>query len=301
MAGWLRRIPLLIFILSSSAILNSVGLYLLHKDGRRQTNQHLILKFLSGCEIVLAVISILRWVLKFQGFTESDRVLQIVILMVYADSFNYSCVMIFMTLDRLIATKYPFRYCALLLKRKARTILFSCIFVCGVIGCISLLVDYASFKFYIDSYVFFIISTIATVTIVVTYAYILVKVTRQRRSLAPQDNIRNRVNMDGQRCLKMAIAITASFILCFLVPDMLFVLFYEYFANFNANIIFITWYLGLLFDPIIYIFMQKRLRDLLLEKLWIQSCRRNTAMNRNDAVLVPGIPEDQPWVVETML
>lgn len=282
-------------------MLNSVGLYLLHKDGRRrQTNQHLILKFLSGCEIVLAVISILRWVLKFQGFTENDRILQIVILIVYAASFNYSCVMIFMTLDRLIATKFPFRYSTILSKRKTKIILCSSTFTCGAIGCISLLVDYARFKFYIDSYVFIIVSAIATVIIVVTYVYILVKLTRQRRSLAPQDSTRSRGNAEGQRYLKMAIAITASFILCFLVPDMLFALFYESFANFNSNIIFITWYLGLLFDPITYIFMQKRLRNLLLEKLHIRSCRRrNARTNRNDAV--SRIPGDQPWVVDTVV
>ena len=278
--------PWLLFILTLSTIANSLGLYLLHKDGVRQSKQILILKFLSGCEIVISVLSILRWVLILRGSSESDRRLQIVVLLVYAAYINYDFVMIIMTLDRFIGTKYPFKYSSIASRGKARIILVSSAIISGVLGFVSFFLDYKRFHYFSNLYVYPIISAIATVCIILTYAYILRRIILNRRLRASQEDIpiqRNRPN-DGERLLKMAAVITATFMLCSLIPDILFALFYKTFANLDANIFFITWYLGLLLDPITYVFMQKQLRELLFEMFYVQKCRRNIISPKDDTV-----------------
>ena len=292
-------IPVLLFILSSSTSMNAIGLYLLHKDERRQTNQSLILKFLSGSDLFLSIILICRWVLIFTGSTEESRAFQIAILVSYAAYINVTFVIVFMTLDRFIATKFPFRSPYILSRRKATMILLSSIVTCIAIACISLLVNYTRFKFYVNMYGFPVISAIATIVILATYAYIFVTILRQRHLRSLQENIPGWRTAESQRFLKMAFIITASYLFCFLVPDILFAFFYNFFANFNSKIFYIAWYCGLLLDPITYIFMQEPLTDMFLEIFYLRSCRRNTK-SANDN-FVPGISIDRPWVVETKL
>ena len=289
-------IPLLLFILSASALMNAIGLYLLDKDRRRQTNQNLILKFLSGNEFFASIVIICRWTLIFDGSSEKSRILQIIGAIMYGIYFNYTSVMLFMTVDRFIAVKFPLRSPYILSKRKAKIILLSSVVTCVAITCTSLLVDYVRYKFYVNTYAFPVMSTFTTLSIILTYGYIFVKILRQRHFRSSRDNIPGRRNVDGQRFLKMAAVITMTYMLCYLVPDILFAFFYDFLANFNANMFYITWYCGLLLDPITYIFMQKRLRNRLLEILCLQSCHRNAHSTRDCSVT-----GDRPWVVETKL
>lgn len=291
-------LPVLLFILSSSASMNAIGLYLLHKDGRSRTNQNIILKFLSGCEFVVSVVSFLRWVLILHGSTTDDRIYQIVVHTTYASYLSYTFVMVFMTLDRFIATKYPLRYSTILSRRKAKISLFSSVIICGAIVFISLFVDYTRYNYVFDSYVFPFTSATAAICIVLTYTYILIKL-RRRHARALQDNVSARRYNNDQRLVKMVAIISATFMVCFLVPDIMFALMYGVLANINRDTIFIIWYLGFLVDPITYIFMQKRLRDLMFEMLCFRRCRRNTNSTRSDSVAV--ISGNRSRVVETRL
>ena len=289
-------IPLLLFILSASALMNAIGLYLLHKDRRRQTNQNLILKFLSGNEFFASIVIICRWALIFHGTSEESRILQIISMIMYGIYFNYTSVMLFMTFDRFIASKFPFRFPYILSKRKAKIILLSSVVTCAAIACASLLVDYVRYKFYVNTYAFPVMSTFTTLSIILTYGYIFMKILRQRHCRSSHDNAPGRRNMDSQRFLKMAAVITMTYMLCYLVPDILFAFFYDFLTNLNANIFYITWYCGLLLDPITYIFLQKRLRNRLLEILCLRNCHRNTHSTRDCSVTGDGA-----WVVETKL
>ena len=295
----LRIVVPLLLVLISSALMNAVGLYLLHKDGRRQTNQNVMLKFLSGCELVLSLLSFLRWILTLRGLTADDRIYQIIVHFAHADYFNYIFVMIFMTLDRFIAVKYPLRYPFILSRRKAKMILFSSLVICGAFGFTSLFVNHERFDYVVNLYVFPFTSATAAISIVFIYTYILTKVLRRRHLLASRDNVSARRNKDEQRLLKMVAIINATFMVFFLVPDMMFALWHSVLYNIDRRIIFIIWYSGFLVDPITYIFMQKRLRNLMLEMLRFGRCRRNTNSTRLDSVAV--ISGNRPRVIETKL
>ena len=294
-----RIVVILLIVLISSAVMNAVGLYLLHKDGRRQTNQNVMLKFLSGCEFVLSVLSFLRWILVLRGSSADDRICQIIVHIAHADYFNYIFVMIFMTLDRFIAVKYPLRYPIILSRRKAKMTLFSSAVICGAFGFISLFFDYARFHYVVNLYVFPFTSATAAICIVSTYTYILTKMLRRRHLLASRDNVSARRNKDELRLLKMVAIINATFMVFFLVPDMMFALWHSALANINRHVIYIIWYLGFLVDPITYIFMQKRLRDLMLEMLCFGRRRRNTDLTTPDSVAV--IIGNRRRVTETKL
>ena len=244
-------------------------------------------------------ILICRWVLIFHGSTKDDRILQIIVQMVYANYFYVTFVMIFMTLDRFIGTKYPLRYSIILSRKKTKITLFSGVITCMAIGVTSVFIDYSKFHLVANLYVFPVTSGTAAICIVLTYTYILMKILGRRRLRSWQGSISVRSSNSGQRGLKMVVAITATFMVFFFFPDLLFSLFYKTFAYSDAYVFVIGWYLGFLVDPIIYVFMQKRLRNMFLEMLCFQRCCRTAKSTRLDSVA--GESGNSPWVIETKL
>lgn len=268
----LKTIPMLLFIICLSTILNSLGIYLLHKDGSRQTNQNLILKFLSTNEVFLSVILMIKWSMTMNGFTQEDKHLRILYVIFTYMAMNNYFIMLFMSFDRLIAVKYPLRYATLLSKKRAMTILFTALASCAIFGLISIFLNYKAYYPILTRIIAPAISLFATVCILITYIYIFLKIWRQaNRTASMQDGTvgsinkvnNRRRNTESQRFLKMAAIITFTFVVCFLVPDIIYAFHIEDMTDSEVTNMYAVWCAGLVIDPITYILMQKRMRGLL--------------------------------------
>ena len=117
--------PVSFSIISAAVVLNVLGLYLLFKDRSRQTNQNLILKYLSSVELTCSCLMLTDVSIIYRGWSETNTSFQVLTRILYSVYPITSLVMAMMTLDRLIATKYPLRYVFILTKKRAHVILSS--------------------------------------------------------------------------------------------------------------------------------------------------------------------------------
>lgn len=300
---------LLFSILTSAAVLNFLGIYLLFKDRRRQTNQNLILKFLSTLQLCHSCLLIIRWSLICHGFSANDVVVQILVGTIYCIYLNVTIVMVTMTLDRLIATKYPMKYVVMLTNKKARLVLFSSTFaLIAIFGIAVSISTYHRFMFILNEFVNPIVSVVTAVFLVLAYIYIFIQISRRRTLSNSMQNIRNsrtiknsvqiiRIRTENQKFLKMASIIALTYFACYVVPDVSIVVCRKCFME-NVDMYRILWYLGLVFDPITYIFMQKQLRKRLIEM--IVCCRKKG--ERGDSrgqQRISTIYENQATVLDT--
>lgn len=313
---------LLFSILTSAAVLNFLGIYLLFKDRRRQTNQNLILKFLSTLQLCHSCLLIIRWSLICHGFSANDVVVQILVGGIYCIYLNVTIVMVTMTLDRLIATKYPMKYVIMLTNKKARLVLFSSTFaLIAIFGIAVSISTYHRFMFILNEFVNPIVSVVTAVFLVLAYIYIFIQISRRRTLSNSMQNIRNsrttknsvqnvrkrrtaqnsvqiiRIRTENQKFLKMASIIALTYFACYVVPDVSIVVCRKCFME-NVDMYRILWYLGLVFDPITYIFMQKQLRKRLIEM--IVCCRKKD--ERGDSrgqQRISTIYENQATVLDT--
>ena len=313
---------LLFSILIFAVVVNFLGLYLLRKDLSRQTNQNLILKFLSTLQLCHSCILIARWSLICHGLTANYIVVQILVCTIYCIYLNVTMVMVTMTFDRLIATKYPLKYAFILTNKKAQIILFSSVFALITIFGISVsILTYGPFMYVLDNFVNPIVSVATTIFLVIAYTYIFVRISRRRTlgnsmeivrvSRTAENSVHNyrirratensmqniRIRAENQKYLKMASIITLTYFTCYVVPDVSIVVCRKFFMD-NVDIYRILWYLGLVFDPITYIFMQKRLRKKLVDMVvccWKQDESR--ASRRQQSIST--IYENQAAVLDT--
>ena len=282
----LKTIPILLFILCSSTILNCLGIYLLHKDESRQTNQNLILKFLSTNEVFLSVLSMIKWSLTMKGSTQEDKHLQIFYVIFNYMALNNYFIMLFMSFDRLIAVKYPLRYAVLLSKKRAMIFLFTALASCAIPALTSIFLHYETFSPILNRMIAPVISLSATICILVTYVYIFLKIWRQTNFNASTQNgpvndaKYRRRNTESQRFLKMAVIITLTYVVCFLVPDIIYAFHIEDMTDGEVAIMYVVWCAGLVMDPITYILMQKRMRDSLKTILCFQKQKQQCTASR---------------------
>ena len=270
--------PLSFSIISSAIVLNVLGLYLLFKDRIRQTNQNLILKYLSSVELTCSCLMLTDVSTLYHGWTGTDTLFQVLTRILYSVYPITSLVMAMMTLDRLIATKYPLRYVFILTKKKAHVILSLSTFLCIAGGVSTSFLEFDQFLSTFDKFVFPTISTSATLFMLAAYTYIFIKVSKRRNMDNSMQNIRIRRTMENQQFLKMAFIITLTYVTCYVVPDFAFMSCTGCFAN-GIDVYRILFYLGPVLDPITYIFMQKRLRKMVVK---LMCCRKKNQMDSSN-------------------
>lgn len=247
-------------LLISATILNTLGLYFLFTDTNIHTKQNLILKFLGSLELAYSCVLIIRYSFTCHGYTTSDTVTQILLRMVHSIYLNITFIMVIMTFDRLIAVQYPLRYAFILKRRRARLILISSTLFWIIIGASCLALDFIQFRSIFHEYVDPAVSLVSATFMVVSYVFIFIKLLRRKRNLnSSSHSFQNRSRTENRKILKMATIITVTYLICYVVPDVANLLCHKCFAN-SIHIYRILWHLGPVFDPITYIFMQRRLR-----------------------------------------
>ena len=279
-----------------AAILNAVGIYLLVKDRSTTTNQNLILKCLSAFELTDSCVLIILWSLTCYGLNTSGAVILNLSRVLYCTYGSYWFIIIFMTFDRLITVKYPLRHSFLLTKKRARTVLVSSTLLCIIVVIVcNLVFGFDQFMLTFNTVVAPVVSSLSAVFIVTTYIYIFIKISRRRML----QNIQIRRTTENQQFLKMAMVITITYFMFCLLPDIAYIFARQFIID-SIDIVRIFWYSGLMFDPITYIFMQKRLRQKLQEKLacFRKKHQRDSSGGEKN---IARITEDEPIVLDTKL
>ncbi len=242
------------FICLVSIILNALGVYLLFAT-RPLNNSKLLLVDLAASEIVNSVIQIVYGSLR--SFSDKESVL--ILRKVSTTSWIVLYLAIFLlTIDRLIAIRYPLKYRACVTKKRLTRTMWA-MWIFGLVLGGSFFVSNAWFVFfYYKAHLWVVFEVTLMIVCSTTYALIFVKI-RSRRWV---DN--------SNRFFKIASLIILSFIFFVLFPDVVYVFYPE-----NARLVFeslcIVWFTRMMLDPVIYIFLQAELRSLLKSKL----CRKN--------------------------
>ena len=294
-------IPILSSILVLAILLNIAGICLLVDDGAKRTNQNLILKFLSSLELVFSCIWLSRHLLRCHGSTTTKRFIQISFILTDCFYMNITFIMVTMTLDRLIAIKYPFRYAFILTRKKVKVILYAITSFWIIVAVSSSLIgNHNAVRHIFMQYLHPFFTVVSVVVISAVYVFIFIKIRRRGRALNNSlQNNPDRGRTENKSFLKIATVITSTFLICFVVPDIT----YRFCGECFPNSIFVSqtlWSLGPVCDPVTYIFMQKRMRRRLIEI--VVCCRKNDGRDDSHGQQrIATINEDVQRVSETKL
>ncbi|XP_057291067.1 uncharacterized protein LOC130613745 isoform X2 [Hydractinia symbiolongicarpus] len=222
-------------ILTLSVIFNLLGVYLLkqHKS-QRNIIQNSILVSMSLSEVLIALVDIVYMIAKFAGLDEETSNIFVYCEEVVAGLFfTYYTVLFMLTFDRLLAFVLLLKYHSIVTIKRTRC----CIVVAWVVGVII-----AFPFFFLSPDTFF--------------------ETWKRRTVA--SGVAGREKM-----FVVTTIIIATFVLLVVIPDILYAyrfVIHKIGSDTEETIIGLCWELNYLCDPCIYIFLQKNIRTILLQK-----------------------------------
>ena len=250
-------------ILATSICLNSLGLYLILKKRRTYTNQKLILVHLSICQILLAFSRIIYNVLDLYQISILSKGKILALLFVYFQLSVYYLIMITLTLDRFVATKYPLRYNIILPRRKMH-------FILNILWLSGLVINVCQLPMTSDVIIsIFNYGTLPCLDFTfvcsasVTYGYILHTILNRKTREKRLSLNKVHVHKNKNQFLKMAAAINLRFFLLVVVPDVIYAVeITQDFGTYNVlrTVLTLCWYINPALDPITYVFMQKSMQ-----------------------------------------
>ncbi len=248
----------------SSIILNTLGVYLLCAT-RPLSNSKILLLNLAASDLVTTIIGIannFRHVLGLEALIELEKILASFSIVYYFSIY-------FLTVDRLIATLFPLKYIIILTKRHLVRAIVTKWLTISLFG-ISFFLRESWFTF-IWQYIWVILDLIFIVLCLVTYGLILTKLLARRR-LQHENRDREarrrqrRIINRNQKFFKIVALIVVSFIFLNLVPDVI-LFFQDSDDQVVLGILGMIWSLGVVMDPLIYVFLQDDLRLVLKRRI----------------------------------
>ncbi len=249
--GTILYISIVLFIVS--LLLNCLGVHLLTAI-KPVSNSKVILCNLAVTEILLCVTEI---AFNLEPANLFVRALLGVVWLAYYSS------ILFLTIDRLIAIRLPLKYRVVITKKRLKLAIGTAWTLAMMFGTSFYFVSGWSFLFW--KYASIVLDVTFIALCVLTYGYIFVKIFLRRRfddnGQETNDGRRQRLIINRERkFVKIAGLIVFSFVLLALVPD---IILYQYGSNWVG--IFLP--VGIITDPVIYIFLQDDLRSLLKRRV----------------------------------
>ena len=242
-----------IVLYSVAILLNGLGIYLL-TSCRPLSNSKFLLTNLAVTEIVPSGI----YIVFSCGIRGISSVFGVTVGLAY-----YSAIF-FLTIDRLIATRFPLKYRVLITKKRLKLAIGTALILEMIIGVSSVL-----WPMFLTLNMWIVLDVTFIVLCVLTYGYIFTKIFLRRRfdnnGQERNEGRRQRLMMNRERkFVKIAGLIIFSFVLLILMPD---IILHQYASNWVG----ILFPIGIVADPVIYIFVQDDLRSLLKRRVF----RRN--------------------------
>ncbi len=236
-----------------SIFLNVLGVYLLTAIKPLSIGKFLLTN-LAVSEIILSGVQIavnsIRAFVRIEENTDADKVRATIWLVYYSSVF-------FLTIDRLIAINFPLRYRVLITKKRLKLAILVVWTLATALG--------ASFFIYGNLFISFwnmtwmVLDVAFIILAVTTYGFIFFKILRRRRfENNDQDGRRQHFIMSREKkFVKIAGLIIGTFLFLFLIPDTI------KYGYPSLEALLLTYPIGILLDPVIYIFLQEDLRSLL--------------------------------------
>lgn len=256
-------------IVIASLIFNSLGIYLLFLIRSNDFNQTIIIINLSISEILIAIGWIAEHTASRLGMTFNDRGM----LIIWGLRAGVYCFWFFdmyiLAIDRLIGCNFPLKHLRLVNKRNIEILMTLVWVICLANSLFLLLVDTKLYHFIYNKFVWLIFDCIAVVIYTVTYTSIFIssyRAKRKRRSTA--NSIGN--TRKNRQFLKIVSLIILTFLIFEVLPTTISMTYY--YTNKTIpwileSIMNLSYQLALLTDPLIYIFLQSRVRMLLSKKV----------------------------------
>ena len=244
---------------------HTFGIYLLCKLRENRTNQQMIILNLSMDELLCSISDIIIVILFWSGMTYKREIMRTFNIISNIFYILQRLFIFLITLDRFLGAKLGLKYSVKFSKRKAIAILI-CLWLTGLSFLVPLFLLPAGHRNDVFRIVYPTLDGLVVICALVTYIYIAKRLyskgISEARRTSDQEN--KQVPAPTKKLLKMASLIIASFIIFVVIPDMIYLVVVVLLKKQVAvlvNILTILWQLNLLADAIIYIFLQRRVRE----------------------------------------
>ncbi len=276
-----------------SAIFNCLGIYLLQQITTSNINQIMILINLGASEIIIAIGWLAEETCSSYGYTYDDRNLQ-VIWALRAGAYCFWFIdMCFMAIDRCIGCSFPLKHRGLMSKRRINRLLRLIWLLCGMNSVFLLVVDTRAYYGAYNAIVWFVFDCISVGVFIVAYASIFYHILKRKRALKLGKNAFDAQQIAAnrnQQFLKIVGLITVTYLIFEVCPTTVTMI---YFHSGNsipdplASILDLSYVMAIFIDPLIYIFLQGRVRRLLWDKLSCRKRRQLPYFSRRVAIVKP--------------
>lgn len=271
-------------ILSSSMFFNGIGIYLLNKTKHACPSQAIIIANLSATEIFIAIGHIIQDALRLAGDGEKDLKMTHVHILWGARSGFYTVwylLLSFLAIDRFMACNFALKHRSMATRNNIK-ITVTTLWMVGLTNGLILCFDFQMFFDLYGKYVWLVLDGVLLVIIIVTYSTIFVRKVRQTRVHTLINKFKSRRSVGKQQFVKVIGLIVLTFILFEVVPTTAFLLIFKLTKKRSGLVfalIILSYHIALLTDPLIYIFLQDRVRRAFIMQLrHLFKCQKRPAI-----------------------
>ena len=294
-----------IILCAVGLLLHIIGLYVLKVNKKLNIDSYILIN-LSVAEVILLINQIIKSSMGMNKYSDkyytdgnnfpileyktfSNVYMQIVVLIKYTGCCEVNLLLIFLTIERLICVLSPLRYH---IRLKEKSIYLKSIIYSWLISIISGLLTLSPTTLIVTGMCGYCAVAFAVLLFIVTYTVIgwKIKVSRSAFKVKAQAN--------GQGGFKKHHVVPGFIILTFCIFYALpftLELFYLYKVPFNKKIhIFIlcaetAGTAGIVSDALIYIFLMKTNRDIIVRKILPSSRKQDTGRNERNSTILDSI------------
>ena len=249
-----------ILLLTLAVILNALGIYCIYKT-KISDIQKVILINLSIAEIIIAITAGAGRTLEvFDHGVRNHKESMFLALFYVGVNFVYYLIMIYISIDRLLCIFWNLKYkYYMTIKTIQKIILF--IWFLGFISSIPLyLVPFKDATLILGK-VCVILDGAFIIISILAYAVIAFKLRERVKKIPSMIRRNSNQSLSKRKHLVVPLCIVLSFVLFYIIPDILFA--FEMFTKNRLlfNIVYCWWCTSLSCDPLIYIFFNKKVRS----------------------------------------
>ena len=245
---------------------NSFGIYLLISLENEASIQSMIVISLSATDITLAISWIIEEQVIYHGVSTASMVFHVIWSLKAGVYLTWYTMIYLLTLDRFFGCNFPLRHRILIRRMIVRKIVIACWITGFLIGTLQCFHPSVRLRFVYKQYVWAILDFTFLVLFAVTYFSIFIRLIKSRRTVG-----HNNQATQSNKFLYTVFGLLVVFILFECIPTIIVVFWRQRTLLFEQ---IKTWLysLNLLFDPLLYIFLQAEVRNLAGKKI-CSSCK----------------------------